>query len=664
MRPFVEQNLIFMTIAGSHSYGTSTADSDVDKRGVCVPPKNVVMGFANRFEQQDYSGEDTIVYSLSRFMQLASECNPNIIELLFAPPDCIQSMKYPWDKLLERKREFLTAQAYPRFSGYAASQLKRIKTHRAWLLNPPTREPTREDFDLPKYGTGVAEIAKGIDIGEISPEVLSLISREKAYKSEHLKWEQYENWKKTRNPARSTLEVQFGYDCYDSRTEFLTENGWLKYDDITDDVRLATINPTSLQIEWQLPFDRVSKEYNGPLYIVEDTYTKCIVTPNHRMFISDVHRKRSNNYSSAYNEELANWHFEPLSSLLDGQKSHYHIMNRATQSIDDWKIDCPSHLGQDEALRLMGAYISEGCVGKRLKNGEPSILRFSQKQGGRLCPIMEQISNLRIFYSNRNESWRKEPIIEVVWTLADREVAKWIANGCGIGSANKKLPSWTKYLSSRQAKILLDAMIAGDGTDRGQNRGYVYYTISQQLADDLQAMASATGFTTCIWGPYANTANSRAKPIYQISIRKARISTSTIQFSNSRHIEAIQVSNARVVCFSVPNETLVTRIDGKVSYQGNTKHAAHLVRLLRMGKQILTEGDLEVRRRDAGELLAIRNGKWTYDELMAYVDPLCNELETIYQEKKYVVPDRVDVQKLSDFCVELHEMYWDKYGNL
>ena len=46
--------------------------------------------------------------------------------------------------------------------------------------------------------------------------------------------------------------------------------------------------------------------------------------------------------------------------------------------------------------------------------------------------------------------------------------------------------------------------------------------------------------------------------------------------------------------------------------------ALHLVRLLRMGIEILTTGDLQVWRHDADELLAIRNGAWTYEQLIAW----------------------------------------------
>ena len=50
----------------------------------------------------------------------------------------------------------------------------------------------------------------------------------------------------------------------------------------------------------------------------------------------------------------------------------------------------------------------------------------------------------------------------------------------------------------------------------------------------------------------------------------------------------------------------------------DTKHGAHLVRLLRMGREIVETGSVHVWRgdRDADELLAIRAGAWSYDRLM------------------------------------------------
>jgi uncharacterized protein len=48
----------------------------------------------------------------------------------------------------------------------------------------------------------------------------------------------------------------------------------------------------------------------------------------------------------------------------------------------------------------------------------------------------------------------------------------------------------------------------------------------------------------------------------------------------------------------------------------DTKHGMHLIRLLRMGLEILRDGEVRVRRPDAAELIAIRAGELGYDELL------------------------------------------------
>lgn len=211
---FVSKNLIFMSLAGSHLYGTNTEQSDIDLRGVCVPPKNVVIGFAREFTQHQVENEDTIVYGLSKFMNLAVECNPNIIELLFSPPECIINKNPLWDELLEHKYEFLSAKAYHTFSGYAFSQLQKISSHRRWLVNPPTHKPTREEYGLSETSNGVKELSKGIgiDLYAVDPELLKLLDKEKNYKSALTLWNQYEEWKSNRNEVRLELEKKYGLD--------------------------------------------------------------------------------------------------------------------------------------------------------------------------------------------------------------------------------------------------------------------------------------------------------------------------------------------------------------------------------------------------------------------------------------------------------------------
>ncbi len=90
----------------------------------------------------------------------------------------------------------------------------------------------------------------------------------------------------------------------------------------------------------------------------------------------------------------------------------------------------------------------------------------------------------------------------------------------------------------------------------------------------------------------------------------------------------------------------------------DTKHAAHLIRLLRMGTEIGSTGQVHIWRggRDADELQAIRGGQWTYDNLMVQVDREETLLKTAYSEE-LAVPERPDLHRLDALAQELVEAW-------
>ena len=63
------------------------------------------------------------------------------------------------------------------------------------------------------------------------------------------------------------------------------------------------------------------------------------------------------------------------------------------------------------------------------------------------------------------------------------------------------------------------------------------------------------------------------------------------------------------------------------------KHGMHLVRLLVMCKEILSEGIVRVERIDAEELLLpIKRGEWSYEKLMDWEERMSSELVDLYQQ--------------------------------
>lgn len=275
----LRKHLIFATKTGSHAYGTSTPTSDVDIRGVTTAPLNFYLGILNHFtETSDFDitelipgapeSNDASVMEFLKYVKLAADGNPNVIELLFIPSSHWLVDSNAWYEVQEIRHLFLSKKCRHTFSGYAHAQLKRIKTHRSWLLNPPKKKPERKDYDLPEASTissdqlGAAnslvdrvyqgwavspdeEIPQNVlnkirqavvdMIAEVSGEgdeekneglvfgtaarkaglddnLIEVVMREKRYRSAMTHWKQYLNWKETRNAARSELEAKYGFD--------------------------------------------------------------------------------------------------------------------------------------------------------------------------------------------------------------------------------------------------------------------------------------------------------------------------------------------------------------------------------------------------------------------------------------------------------------------
>lgn len=164
-------------------------------------------------------GIDKVIYSLDKFASLAIDCNPNIIEVLHVAEEDVLVCTEFGEALRAIKDDFLSKKAKFTFAGYAHSQLKRIKTHRSWLLDPPKAAPSRSDFHLSEtskvsaseLGAFEASVREGIEV-ELPKDVLTLFTREKQYQAAKAHYDQYCNWVKSRNPARAQLEAQFGYD--------------------------------------------------------------------------------------------------------------------------------------------------------------------------------------------------------------------------------------------------------------------------------------------------------------------------------------------------------------------------------------------------------------------------------------------------------------------
>jgi len=118
--------IIFEALMGSHAYGTSLPTSDEDFRGVYIQPLEDILGFGY-VEQVSDKKNDIVFYEIKRFLEMVQTNNPNILEILNVPEDCIVYKDPIFDLVLEHKDIFLTKKCRWTFSGYAIDQIKKAR---------------------------------------------------------------------------------------------------------------------------------------------------------------------------------------------------------------------------------------------------------------------------------------------------------------------------------------------------------------------------------------------------------------------------------------------------------------------------------------------------------------------------------------------------------
>lgn len=142
---FIPENTAMLAIGGSYAYGTNNDMSDRDIWGICIPPRHyifpneagIIPGFGTqgpKFEvwQEHHIYENEIeydlnIYSIIKFFELARQGNPNILDFLFVPEQCIIHITKVGSHIRENRKLFISKDMWPRFKGFAFNHLKNMK---------------------------------------------------------------------------------------------------------------------------------------------------------------------------------------------------------------------------------------------------------------------------------------------------------------------------------------------------------------------------------------------------------------------------------------------------------------------------------------------------------------------------------------------------------
>lgn len=124
--PHLSGKIIFLTLGGSHAYGTNVETSDVDVRGCALNSRSDLLGLS-AFEQVVNTETDTTIYSFNKLISLLINCNPNTIELLGCKPEHYFMLTDIGKQMIDNRKLFLSQKAVASFGGYATQQLRRLQ---------------------------------------------------------------------------------------------------------------------------------------------------------------------------------------------------------------------------------------------------------------------------------------------------------------------------------------------------------------------------------------------------------------------------------------------------------------------------------------------------------------------------------------------------------
>ncbi len=118
-------SVIFRCVVGSQAYGLATEGSDVDRRGIYLPPADLHWSLYGVPEQLENKDEEECYWELQKYLVLALKANPNVLEVLYSP--LVETCTPVAEKLLSIREIFLSQLVYQTYNSYVLSQFKKME---------------------------------------------------------------------------------------------------------------------------------------------------------------------------------------------------------------------------------------------------------------------------------------------------------------------------------------------------------------------------------------------------------------------------------------------------------------------------------------------------------------------------------------------------------
>lgn len=387
---------------------------------------------------------------------------------------------------------------------------------------------------------------------------------------------------------KNGLWVKNSWGCYDKETEILTKDGWKLFKDIENDEIVATLNQKNHFLEYQKIDKKIVYDYDNYLWNYKGRDIDLLITPNHKLYIKSIKKtdwklieadkiqiknfkmKKDAKWSGVeknfyqigqYKIEMNLW-LEFLGYFLsEGHTTSYKFTKKGGARVRKYKIkgECLRNKETGKFIKSQKEKIIEKlCLTEEKSYDQISyIVGISQKKGLKANKIQKCLEKLPFKFTRHNHTW----------TVNNKVLFEELK--CFGKSSQKFIPDYAKCLLSEQLKILLDALMLGDGSGYPLKK-WVYYTSSKKLADDVQEILLKVGYAGDISWTDRRGRKMSGGTIrfieYRVNIKVKELE----QLKGGGFVPKFIPYKGKVYCVEVPNHILYVRRNGKAVWSGNS----------------------------------------------------------------------------------------------
>lgn len=335
--------------------------------------------------------------------------------------------------------------------------------------------------------------------------------------------------------------------CVSEDTEALTREGWKNYMELKNGKEIFTLNPQTKKGEWnEIKNLYVYQKNNEPLISIKNKNISALVTKNHRWFVKT---RKVDKFKETRNLTTADQIYLTAScNPIPIQRTY-----------------------DDNFIELAGWVITEGTYSQDFRDIEKGKRRIRISQSQEANPLQwNRINNLLIRMEIGNKpQLQKDKSTQFAFA---GEKAKLMRN---LFPTKELTPEFVSKLTREQLVLLLETMIAGDGSIERN----CYYSVSKTNADLFQMVATLLGINARIDILSANRykkiskiirGTKKFKPLFRVNLKPFTKFTGFTSLKRFNKFVKEQLYTGVIWCPETKNSTWIMRKNGKVSVTGNS----------------------------------------------------------------------------------------------